>query len=241
MKEEDAFEIRSVENSECFLAANEQHVSRSRSLCSCGRMACGEARILRTWDLSSPDFQRTDWPNPIRVHEGWKTEVIHVDTYGNAITAFPAVQANGVQAVLLPEGSEFRSNAFYAAVPRGRSLAVIGSSGFVEIAINQGDAARELGLRTGSEVIIVCRAIALGGFSVAAGALLERRAFRGFKSHRLVARGADLSDVQADKPGHHENDQYLPDDASSTTMLRAISVAGSMSPMLTVVSVVRLK
>ena len=34
-----------------------------------------------------------------------------MDTYGNAITAFPAVRTNGVQSVLLPEESEFRSNA----------------------------------------------------------------------------------------------------------------------------------
>ena len=67
VKEEDAFEIRSVENSECFLAASEQHVSWSRSLRSGGRMACGEARIFVNWDLSLRGFQRTDWPNPIRV------------------------------------------------------------------------------------------------------------------------------------------------------------------------------
>jgi S-adenosylmethionine hydrolase len=100
-------------------------------------------------------FQRTDWPNPIRVQEGWKAEVIHVDTYGNAITAFPAVRTNGVQSVLLPGGKRIPFERFYAAVPRGNPVAVIGSSGFVEIAINQGDAARELSLRTGSEVIIV--------------------------------------------------------------------------------------
>ena len=54
----------------------------------------------------------------------------------------------------LPEGKRIPFERFYAAVPQVSSLAVIGSSGFVEIAINQGNAARELGLRTGSEVII---------------------------------------------------------------------------------------
>jgi S-adenosyl-L-methionine hydrolase (adenosine-forming) len=60
-----------------------------------------------------------------------------------------------VQSVLLPGGKRIPFERFYAAVPRGNPLAVIGSSGFVEIAINQGDAARELSLHTGSEVIIV--------------------------------------------------------------------------------------
>jgi S-adenosyl-L-methionine hydrolase (adenosine-forming) len=57
--------------------------------------------------------------------------------------------------VLLPGGKRIPFERFYAAVPRGNPVAVIGSSGFVEIAINQGDAVRELSLRTGSEVIIV--------------------------------------------------------------------------------------
>jgi hypothetical protein len=46
----------------------------------------------------------------------------------------------------------------------------------------------------------------------------------------------------ANKACHHENDARTARvTASSTTMLRAKSVEGSMSPMLTVVNVVRLK
>ena len=150
----DRFEIRSVNNSEVFLPqmSNTFHgrdlfapaaawLAANREFCELGPELTG--------------FQRTNWPNPIRLEEGWKTEVIHVDTYGNAVTAFPAEEASGVQSVLLPGGKRIPFARFYAAVPRGDSLAVIGSSGFVEIAINQGDAARTLSLRTGSEVIIV--------------------------------------------------------------------------------------
>ena len=156
VKEENAFEIRRVENSEVFLpqVSNTFH---GRDLFAPAAAWLVTNREFRQLGPELAGFHRTDWPNPIRVDEGWKTEVIHVDTYGNAVTAFPAVQANGAQAVLLPEGKRIPFERFYAAVPRGSSLAVIGSSGFVEIAINQGDAARELSLRTGSEVIIVFR------------------------------------------------------------------------------------
>ncbi len=154
VKAENAFEIRNVDNSDVFLPqmSNTFHgrdlfapaaawLAANREFCELGPELTG--------------FQRTNWPNPIRVKEGWRTEVIHVDAYGNAVTAFPAVQANGVKFVLLPGGKRIPFERFYAAVARGNSLAVIGSFGFVEIAINQGDAARELSLRTGSEVIIV--------------------------------------------------------------------------------------
>ena len=151
---EDPLEIRSVENPDVFLpqvsstfhgrdifAPAAAWLAAEREFCELGpELAC---------------FQRTEWPSPIRVQEGWKTKVIHVDTYGNAITAFPAVRTNGVQSVLLPGGKRIPFERFYAAVPRGNPLAVIGSSGFVEIAINQGDAAKELNLHIGSEVIIV--------------------------------------------------------------------------------------
>ena len=77
-----------------------------------------------------------------------------MDTYGNAITAFPAGLTQGVQSVLLPDGKRVPFERFYAAAPRGNPLAVLGSSGFVEIAINNGNAAGELGLRPGSTMII---------------------------------------------------------------------------------------
>jgi len=154
VKEADPLEIRSVENSDVFLpqVSNTFH---GRDLFAPTAAWLAAKREFCELGPELAHFQRTDWPNPIRVQEGWKTEVIHVDTYGDAITAFPAVRTNGVQSVLLPGGKRIPFEGFYAAVPRGNPLAVIGSSGFVEIAINQGDAARELSLRTGSEVIIV--------------------------------------------------------------------------------------
>jgi S-adenosylmethionine hydrolase len=44
---------------------------------------------------------------------------------------------------------------FYQAVPPGKPVAVPGSTGFLEIAINGGNAARKLALKTKSEIRVV--------------------------------------------------------------------------------------
>jgi hypothetical protein len=42
----------------------------------------------------------------------------------------------------------------YGSVPPGRALVLVGSLGFLEIAVNQGSAARELDLRVGDPVVV---------------------------------------------------------------------------------------
>ncbi len=46
---------------------------------------------------------------------------------------------------------------FYGAVPAGWPVAVIGSSGFLEVAINGGSAAAKFGLEPGDRVIVRSR------------------------------------------------------------------------------------
>jgi len=41
---------------------------------------------------------------------------------------------------------------YYGAVPTGKPVAIFGSSGFLEIAVNGGNAAKRLGLRVGDRV-----------------------------------------------------------------------------------------
>ncbi len=151
VKDEGSLEIRSVEKMFSSQVSNTFH---GRDVFAPAAAWLAAKREFSDLGPQLADFQRMDWPKPIRLREGWKTEVIYVDTYGNAITAFPAELTQGVQAVLLPDGKRVPFERFYAAVPRGNPLAVLGSSGFVEIAINQGHAAGELGLRSGSTVMV---------------------------------------------------------------------------------------
>ncbi len=101
------------------------------------------------------DWVRLPWPSPQQTARGWRGEVVYVDHFGNAITNLPAsaeVDATAAAWVHLPGQRRVPLGGFYQAVPAGRPVAVPGSSGFLEIAINGGHAARTLKLRVGSPV-----------------------------------------------------------------------------------------
>jgi S-adenosyl-L-methionine hydrolase (adenosine-forming) len=153
VREETHLEVRSLENSEMILprVSNTFH---GRDLFAPAAAWLATQREFGELGPEVSSFQQMAWPSLEPVSEGWRTEVVHVDAYGNAITAFPAERAGGVRSVMLSGGQRIPFERFYAAVPDGSPLAVVGSSGFVEIAINRGDAAKKLGLRPGSQIVI---------------------------------------------------------------------------------------
>jgi S-adenosylmethionine hydrolase len=154
VREQDPLEIRSLENPELFLP-KVSSTFHGRDVFAPAAAWLSDKREFRELGPELDNFQRLSWPEPTRFHHGWKTEVIHIDTYGNAITAFPAARAHHAEFVVLRGDVRIPFQRFYGAVSPGDPLAVIGSSGFVEIAVNQGNAANQLSLRTGSEVIIM--------------------------------------------------------------------------------------
>ncbi len=103
------------------------------------------------------DFTRLPWP-AVKDRGGDSTgEVLAVDRFGNAITNIPetCAPAGSLDWVvfagrrrLCPVG------ACYAAVPRGHAVAVFGSSGFLEIAVNGGSALAQLRLYVGSRITL---------------------------------------------------------------------------------------
>ena len=78
-------------------------------------------------------------------------EIITVDRFGNAVTNLLAMRGGEVHvgALALPVRRT------YADVATGEAVALVGSSGLVEIAVRDGSAATKLGLRRGSEVVLV--------------------------------------------------------------------------------------
>lgn len=77
--------------------------------------------------------------------------VIYLDHYGNAFTGIPAA-ALPPTAVLEVNGQRVEWAATFSAVPLGQPFWYANSIGLVEIAVNQGSAARTLGLTVGSPV-----------------------------------------------------------------------------------------
>jgi S-adenosylmethionine hydrolase len=80
--------------------------------------------------------------------------VIYVDGYGNAMTGLRA-EGFGVNDVcLIREDMEVRHARTFGEVPRGAAFWYANSCSLVELAVNQGHAARELDLRVGQAVEI---------------------------------------------------------------------------------------
>ena len=81
-------------------------------------------------------------PAPRRTADGLQGQVVHVDRFGNLVTNLR--HPSGVEAVVEVAGHALRLARTYGDVAAGELVAVVGSSGFVEIARNGGSAAAHL-------------------------------------------------------------------------------------------------
>lgn len=104
-------------------------------------------------------------PTPRREAEGaWRGAVLHVDRFGNAITSFhrdrPPISDAGDNVRVSVElfGARLDSIAeTYSVADSGEPLAYWGSSGYLEVAVNRGDAAEEYGISAGDPVLVTIR------------------------------------------------------------------------------------
>ena len=112
-------------------------------------MARGESLTALGVDARSPTIRRT--PEPIRRVDGaLDGEVIIVDRFGNAVTNLVGMRGGTIEvgAVRIPVRRT------YAEVEPGELVAVVGSTGFIEIATRDGNAAELLSLARGSPVTL---------------------------------------------------------------------------------------
>ena len=97
------------------------------------------------------EYVRLDRARP-RTTEGiMRGEIVYIDHFGNAITniEWPGKQAGKVR---VPGKVECDIRDFYQQVPSSQPLVIIGSAGFLEIAVNGGNAASQFGLKIGDPV-----------------------------------------------------------------------------------------
>lgn len=81
-------------------------------------------------------------------------EVVYIDGFGNVVTNIAPREGERLKRLETAGSHSFDTlEETYGRVPRGRALVLVGSLGFLEIAVNQGSAARELELRRGDRVI----------------------------------------------------------------------------------------
>jgi S-adenosylmethionine hydrolase len=96
------------------------------------------------------------WPAPELGGPRWRGEVVHIDRFGNLITNVPAPAE---PLALLPAHGrvwagkrEIHFGRTYSDVPAGELIALFGSAGLLEIALNGGSAAASLRLDRGAVV-----------------------------------------------------------------------------------------
>jgi len=104
------------------------------------------------------DFVRLDWPQPRTTPTGIQGEIVYIDRFGNTITNINSpslVERKQTRIEVFVKRKRLcQVKEFYQVVPVGMPVGVVGSSGFLEIAVNGGSAARKLGLRIGDTVTV---------------------------------------------------------------------------------------
>ena len=100
------------------------------------------------------DYVRGDFEQPVAHGKGqWTGVVLKVDRFGNLVTNFRAEDLSDGRFEMRVGRSRIKPVAgSYAEGRRGELLVVAGSSGYLEIATNQGSAAALTGCAAGAEV-----------------------------------------------------------------------------------------
>jgi S-adenosylmethionine hydrolase len=147
--------VRALENKAYFLEPVSQ-TFHGRDIFApvAARLARGVA--IAKYGPPVKNFVRLDWPEP-KVHAGSiQGEVVYVDKFGNAITNIPAatLASLGGKHFEIFKGRKriCAIGKHYQSVPARRAVAVPGSSGYLEIAVNGGNASAILDLRTGERI-----------------------------------------------------------------------------------------
>lgn len=122
-------------------------------------VAAHMARGVSIQQLGRPigDWVRMDLPQPQRRADGAMVgEVLSIDHFGNVITTIPAAWLAGRTAwrVVLGSLHIMGLSSSYAAADPGAALALIGSHGYLEVAIREGSAALSAPARIGDPAVV---------------------------------------------------------------------------------------
>jgi len=104
------------------------------------------------------NFVRLDWPELRKQRGGIEGEVVYIDRFGNGITNLESSLLKGSERASCVVYAKRRKvcllKAYYQATAQNTPVALVGSSGFLEIAVNGGSAAKALGVRIGTRVLL---------------------------------------------------------------------------------------
>jgi hypothetical protein len=161
MARERVVEIRRLENRRMFRAP----VSRTFHGRDIFAPVAARLSMGRDWTMVGPvvtSFQRLDWPTVERRGAGLFGTVVYLDRFGKAITNISGQMLAEISSDAAVEVCVGRRRVgvvaeCYQAVAAGKPVALIGSTGFLEVAVNGGSAASLLRLQRGSRVSVRTR------------------------------------------------------------------------------------
>ena len=110
-------------------------------------------RTLRALGVAQARYQTLSLPPLQRTRRALRGRVIYIDTFGNLITNLPgSLLALSRDSQVRYHTTTARVVSSYAAGRHGELIALIGSSGYVELALRDGSAARRFRARRGDRV-----------------------------------------------------------------------------------------
>ncbi len=113
------------------------------------RLAAGEP-LGRLGAPGRPPTRLADaWA--VKVGEAWRAQVLHTDRFGNVITNLPLRSFDRLQTV---NGVRLRPVRTYADGAEDELIALVGSSGRIELASREGSAASRLRVRPGEHLLV---------------------------------------------------------------------------------------
>lgn len=152
---EEVRSVRVLQNERLFL----KHISRTfhgRDIFAPVAAHLSQGTAFRKIGARAGSYVQVNRPQPCVEADGIHGEVVYVDRFGNAITNIPAdaVPAGDRLEVWMKTTQVGTLEPSYGSVPTGAPVAVVGSTGFVELAINGGSAAGVLALKPGDPIRI---------------------------------------------------------------------------------------
>ena len=115
---------------------------------------------LSDWTLPARDFVQLDWPTPEVNRQHIKGEILHIDRFGNMITNLPSHEIKDIShCFTLRNETPARDERVglyptYGKAPTGKRSLIAGSTGYLEWAIPDGNAAQVSGWQVGDTFLL---------------------------------------------------------------------------------------
>lgn len=114
--------------------------------------------------IDKESIVRIDFPKPVFLDDRVRVFILHVDRFGNVITSLHKSSLaknwtiDGISVKICDKYIYLPYKRFYSEVEPGNLLSLVGSSGFIEFSLNQGNFAEKYGIVAGKwlECIMHC-------------------------------------------------------------------------------------